>query len=197
MIVKNRIIYTSMMASISILLISVMILDAEAKTFDRESEIIFKGLGMSIFGRDSGGIPFNLQISPIDNSKELSVSYVNADGSIRGLNCHAAKQILKVSGTLKASAEFNTADLSNCAIKTGGDSMITVTLVGDGRVIVDDKDDFIECFEINGIDVCSRIHGKITNYLGVGTMTAFGSTFIDSNGLIRDLNVRTTFWTNP
>lgn len=176
---------------------SVMVFPAYAKTFDKEQEYHFKGHGLFIFGSDLNGNKISLQIYPIQDSKDVFIDLriLSSDGSYV-TKCLAPKQVLKVSGTLKASAEFNTANLV-CPEKQGPDTIISASIIGTGEITVNDKYDFEDCNIVEGIEKCTRDRGSITEYIGIGTISGYGLTFLEQSASIIDTKIIHTTWTNP
>jgi len=194
----NKILYTTMIAAVSVVLISVMVFQAEAKTFDKGQEFGLKGLGIAIFGQDENGNKLQLQISPIENSKDVFVDYKmkTLTTDLYKGQCIGPKQILKVSATNKASVEFNTGDL-NCSVHQGPDSIISATIEGTGQINANDKYDSMDCYTIDNVDYCTRDRGSYTEFIGVGNISGFGLSLDNQQAAIKDVKLIHTAWTSP
>lgn len=194
----RNILYAGVIAVMSVALISMLSFQAEAKTFDKGQEFELKGLGLSIFGQDDDGNKFQLQVAPIENTKDLFIDYrvkTPTTDLYKG-QCVGFKQILKVSATNKASVEFNTADLK-CFVHEGPDSIISATVEGIDQVISNDKFDVIFCDAIGEVDYCTRDRGSITEFLGTGNIDGFGLSLNNQNAAIKDVKLKHTAWTSP
>lgn len=201
----NRILYTSIIAAVSVLLISVMVFQADAKTFDRSKSFETHGTLVSIFGRipindEECCIHLNLQVVPIDGSKNYAVQYdTDVNGFIYGRGCIATPDDLKMSGTKNISVTLQTVGLV-CENKSGDDSIISGTIKGDESTKVvqkfDDKKD--ACSEpVSGVQSCMRTQGSFTFYTGDATISGFGVSMNDQIGHIAIGKGKVTVWTNP
>lgn len=191
-----------MIATVSVLLISMMVLQTEAKTFDKNSESRLKGLGLSTFNTDDNGNKLNVQIAPQPDTKDVRVVFdviardrnpiINYHG-----DCVGSKTILKVSSTKKASAEFNTSDLS-CLVSPPP-LTISLTLEGTGEGVIKTREDTTECSvpDVNGVQQCWRFHGTDTFFQATGTANIQGLSLVVNSAQIVDYNDRYTSWTNP
>ena len=195
---NRQIQYSVMIASIAAVLISGSMFSVEAKTFDKESEISLKGSGVAIFAK-TGVNSLQLQVSTIENSKNVLVDFRAFDGVklTRGIDCIASDKIIKISSNKKASVSLNTADLSECKIRDGGDSIISASFVGNGLYNENEKYDETICEDKEGIEFCSRDHGSKTEFLGIGTISGFGLTLVDEDAAITKEKLRHTEWTSP
>lgn len=194
----KNILYAGVIAVMSVALISMMSFQVEAKTFDKSQEFELKGLGLSIFGQDDNGNKLQLQVAPIENTKDLFIDYrvkTPTTDLYKG-QCIGSKQILKVSATNKASVEFNTEDLK-CSTHEGPDSIISATVEGTGQVIANDKFDAIFCDADGEVDSCTRDRGSITEFLGIGNIDGFGLSLNNQNAAIKDVKLKHTAWTSP
>jgi hypothetical protein len=195
---KNTIICGISIVAVSALLISVMMFHAEAKTFDKNAEYELKGLGIAIFGTGPLGTAVQAQIFPIANSKEVSVEYgaFDNDGVFSMGFCTSPKQILKVSGTNKASIQLNTADL-DCFPKVGVDSVITATVYVKDLPVFNDKYDQIRCQTVEDVDFCIRDRGSQTLFGGIGNISGFGLSLDNQFAHLEDVKFKRTQWTSP
>lgn len=194
----KNILYAGIIAVMSVALISMMVFQVEAKTFDKDQKFELKGLGLAIFGQDDNGNKLQLQVAPIENTKDLFIDYrvkTPTTDLYKG-QCIGSKQILKVSATNKASVEFNTADLE-CFVHAGPDSIISATVEGTDQVITNDTFDVIFCDTIGEIDYCTRDRGSITEFLGTGNIDGFGLSLNNQNAAIKNVKLKHTAWTSP
>lgn len=193
-----------MIVAMSVLLISMMVFQVEAKTFDKSSESRLKGLGLSTFNTDDHGNKLNVQIAPQPDTNDVRVVFdvITRDSngsqiiSYHG-DCVGSKTILKVSSTKKASAEFNTSDLS-CLVSPPS-LTISLTLEGTGEGVTKTREDTTQCSDpdVNGVQQCWRFHGIDTFFQATGTANIPGLSLVVNSAQIVDYNDRYTSWTNP
>lgn len=189
----KTVMYTAAIATISVLLFTVLAFDAEAKTFDKEKAVMLKGEGIIVQGP-----PAMITVAANDDDKDsVSVLYlVLIPGKIAmGMNCTGSSDILKLSGMNKASLEFNTSDL-DCGLQFGfnGDISLAVETTGDSQFL---KYDDTFCNPTDEGEICNRIRGTSDGRSGVMSGTIFGESVEDVSGSISKINEKRTFWTTP
>jgi hypothetical protein len=197
---NKQILYASLIFTLSALLLTTITLPAEAKDFQKENEISLKGKGLVSSAKGGDFKEFKVKILPIANEKIVLVDYRIVHGTqFAGGICIADKQILKVSGTNKASASFNTAEL-DCSvsdknpggIKLGQDTTISIKFEATGVVTINEKFDDTQFEPSTGL--YTRTQGSTTDYEGSGDMTAFDEDVFESNASIQNVKFKRTTW---
>lgn len=172
---------------------------ADAKSFDKEAEIILKGDGVLIQTSQ-----INLQVITKPNSDTLSVTYVaeivDEDDNVTldfGFFCDASDKILKLSALKKGSLEFNTADLVNCLFQSENNGDIIITMQTNGSLNFLKWDNrFCTPPDGDGIKLCSRERGTSDGASGTASGTYFGQVLEEGTLVnIGKINEKRTIWT--
>jgi hypothetical protein len=184
-----------MIATMSILL-TTSIFTAEAKSFDKDAAVTVKGDGVIIQSKQD-----SLFIAPLDDNKgNLHVKYTiqtDVGEYENGFDCTGPSKILKLSGLLKASIEFNTRDL-DCLTKSDNHGDISITIQTSEPSVFNKYDDSSCTTLLDGTEVCSRIRGTSDDNQGEAKGTVFGKVLEEgTSASISKINEKRTYWTNP
>jgi len=190
----NTVMYTVAIATLSILLIGVLALDAEAKNSDTVT-VVQKGhfADFNLIDFDSDGFigKIFVGIEQMNDSKDIRVSYFvldhNRDRIADGQDCISSKQILQVSSMKKASIKFDTADLVNCDVQSGLSGEISATLIATDEKPKKENTDITIC----GTS-CVRVHGYDESISATAVATAFGITVDKGSASFGNFNIKTT-----
>jgi len=195
----KTVMYTAVIATISILLFTVIALDAEAKTFTTNGPMFLKGVGLT-FQQDNAKVGSLVMVAPILDSKDFSVFYLVADKVNSQFSigvCTASDKIIKISALQKASVKFNTADLV-CSYQVGNlNGEISANLQANEDKPTKMKKDEINCVPTEDGEFCGRVHGSTVGVSADSEGTIFGHSFVGGIGDISKVNEKITAWTTP
>lgn len=137
---KSRVLYASMILTVSVLLSATVIFTADAKTFSEDYSFISKGNGARIQEP-----ALNLSILPIQDSKNFDVTYgIKTTEGLERAVCHqVSDKLVQISALKKASIKFNTrdAELGECEYLAGplvNSVNISVNIQTTGDSVVED-----------------------------------------------------------
>jgi hypothetical protein len=171
-----------MIATISILLISALIMDVQAAPNEKAAVKISGNSANFLFQDRISGIAGQISISTIEDTGDLSIiySYQNGANVDFGFLCTASSDSLKISKDLsEGTLNFNTADL-DCSkgIKVGNDGIISLTLDGEKTKPNTGKFSFRTCQVVDGVEVCVKKHGTVLGTDATASGTVFGTNMI-------------------
>lgn len=192
---KYGLVYASVIAVASVLLLTTLFVSTEAVPLDKENTVVVKGDAISV--QSSQITLFIGQINNIKNTNTLNYVYFPTSTTFElGLGCTAPSSILKSSALKKATIEFHTSDAVGCFWKTTGEGNFSISIEASGSSDFKKYDD-ITCSPLGDVQYCTRIRGTSDESIGTASGTVFGEALRENVATISKMNEKRTAWISP